>query len=446
MNQARDKLHLNLFILNTGHHEASWRFGEAAPESAVDAAYYQKLARIAESGKMDSLFVADAYALSRAIKYKVVNGLEPFTLLSALAVATERIGLIATVSTTYNEPFHVARKFSSLDHISGGRAGWNIVTSTGDASALNFNIDHHPGHADRYERAGEFLDVCKGLWDGWSEQALVLDKASGVYADTGQIYAANYKGKHFSVRGPLNLPRSPQCYPVLVQAGSSEYGKEFAAQTAEAIFTAQNTLEEGRSFYADVKARMGKYGREANELKVLPGFSPIIGDTLAEARDKEAELDALTIPEYGLIRLSNLFEFDLFAYPLDEPVPFAELKDVSLIKGQKARYQMYVELARKEKLTIRQLILRTAAGRGHFTMAGTAVQIADEMESWFRARGADGFNVMPPYFPGGLELFVDKVIPELQNRGLFRTAYEGRTLREHLGLQLPAAKTGQLAF
>ncbi|MDO3676488.1 LLM class flavin-dependent oxidoreductase [Paenibacillus ehimensis] len=444
MKPAQRQMHLNLFVLNTGHHEASWRHPETHPESITDIRYYTKLAQTAESAKLDSLFIADALVLTPAVKYKILGGLEPLTLLSALAMGTERIGLIATVSTTYSEPFNVARMFSSLDHISGGRAGWNSVTSVGDATALNFGLERHPEHGDRYERAKEFLVVLKGLWDCWQDDAIVANKQTGIYSDyEHKIRALDHKGKHYSVRGPLNIGRSPQGYPVLVQAGSSDAGKELAAETAEVVFTAQDTLEHGRSFYADVKQRMSKYGRSPDELKILPGFCPIVGITETEAREKEALLNELTLPAFGLIRLSNALEMDLSQYPLDGPFPLEDLPSVDQVKGQKARFQMYVEMVRKENLTIRQLMLRTASARGHYTLAGTPKQIADEMEAWFTQEAADGFNVMPPYFPGGFEDFVNLVVPELQRRGLFRTEYTGRTLREHLGLKRPAAKNPQ---
>ncbi|MFE5320872.1 LLM class flavin-dependent oxidoreductase [Paenibacillus sp. NPDC056579] len=444
MTQAKKQMHLNLFVLNTGHHEASWRHPETKPECITNIHYYTKLAQIAERAKLDSLFIADALVLTPAVQHKILGGLEPLTMLSALAMGTERIGLIGTVSTTYSEPFNVARMFASLDHISGGRTGWNSVTSVGDATALNFGLDAHPEHGDRYERAKEYLDVMKGLWDGWDDDAIVADKQSGIYTDyETKIRALNHKGKHYSVSGPLNIGRSPQGYPVLVQAGSSDAGKELAAETAEVVFTAQDTLEHGKQFYTDLKQRMAKYGRRPDELKILPGFSPIIGATEAEAREKEAQLNELTSPAFGLIRLSNAMEIDLAAFPLDDPFPLEHLPSIEQVKGQKARFQMYVDMVRKEHLTIRQLMLRTASARGHYTMVGTPLQIADEMEAWIGQEAADGFNVMPPYFPGGLEDFTSLVVPELQRRGLFRTEYTGRTLREHYGLQRPAVKIPQ---
>ncbi|GBF74720.1 LLM class flavin-dependent oxidoreductase [Paenibacillus sp. 598K] len=436
MSKQKRQLHLNLFLMNVGHHEAAWRYKGTRPERITDLRYYQELARAAESAKFDSIFLADGLAVNRHIKHGAFVGLEPFTLLSALAAVTERIGLIGTVSTTYNEPYHVARKFASLDHISNGRAGWNIVTSGSVFEANNFNRDTHPEHHKRYERAAEFLEVTTGLWDSWRDDALVVDRESGVFADPDKVQPIGHAGEHFQVRGPLNIPRPPQGYPVLVQAGSSEDGKAFAARYAEAIFTAQQTLEEAQLFYSDVKARLLRYGRTPDQLKILPGICPVIGATESEAREKEQEINELTVPEYGLNQLSNMLGVDLYTYPLDGPLP--ELPSLDEINGNKSRFQLVIDLAQREHLTIRQLLHRLAGGRGHRTYAGTAVQIADQLEEWFQGGGADGFNVMPPYLPRGLEEFAAGVIPELQRRGLFRTEYSGTTLRGHLGLERPA--------
>jgi FMN-dependent oxidoreductase (nitrilotriacetate monooxygenase family) len=434
--EPKKQLHLNLFILSTGHHEASWRHPDAQPELATSLCYYQQLAKTAERGKMDSIFLAEKYRLTPLIKYRVIPQLEAFTLLSAIAAVTERIGLTATASTTYNEPYHIARKFASLDHISGGRTGWNIVTSTGDATAHNFSREHHLDHKVRYDRGKEFVEVVKRLWAGWAENSLVIDKQSGIYADVNQIQGAEFTGEFFSVKGALNIPRSPQTHPVLVQAGSSEDGKQFAAELAEVIFTAQNTMEEAITFYTDVKSRLKQFGRSEDQLKILPGFIPFVGDTEAEAKAKERELNELAVSEYGIRSLSDLLKINLFQYPLDGRVPLEDLPSIDEIQGQKARFQLYVDLARRENLTIRELIIRTAGGRGHFTFAGTAVQIADVMERWLVNGAADGFNLMPALLPGGLDDFVNKVIPELQNRGIYRKEYTGSTLREHLGLTI----------
>jgi len=442
MGRATRELHLNLFIMGNGHHEAAWRLPGCKPQDVTRAAYYAELLRTAERGKLDSLFLADSYALPPTIRYKVLQSLEPFTLLSALAMGTSRIGLIGTASTTYSHPYHVARQFASLDYISDGRAAWNIVTSTNDATAYNFADERLPDHGERYARAGEFVEVVRKLWDSWEDDALLADQTNGIYADSDRIHAIDHRGPYFAVRGPLNLPRPPQGQPVRVQAGASEAGKEFAAQVAEVVFTAQNSFENGRQFYSDVKSRLSRYGRLPHELKILPGFCAIIGDTEAEAREMEDELHRHIQFDYGLQRLSNLFQTDMTAFPLDEPVPVDYLSERGEVNGHRGRYALYIELSRREKLTVRQLITRTASSRGHFSMAGTPVRIADEMEKWWREGAADGFNVMPPSLPAGLNAFVDKVVPELQNRGIFRSDYTGTTLREHYGLARPAGSYG----
>ncbi|RSM44649.1 LLM class flavin-dependent oxidoreductase [Amycolatopsis balhimycina DSM 5908] len=426
-------MHLNAFVMPNGHHEAAWRHPSTDPHRARTLQHYVDIARTAERGKLDSLFLADGVALWGNVKHNSHSHFEPLTLLSALAASTVHIGLIATASTTYNEPYHLARKFASLDHLSGGRAGWNIVTSAGIDEARNFNLAKRPSHDARYDRAEEFVEVVKKLWDSWDDDAAVVDRASGVYADTGRIRAISHDGPHFQVRGPLNIERPVQGHPLLVQAGSSETGKEYAARHAEAVFTAQQTLAEGKAFYDDVKGRLSKYGRTPDELKILPGISPILGRTEAEAREREAELTALITPDYGLQQLSKMLDHDVTGYPLDGPLPEVG----SFTEGGQSRFELVVGLARREDLTIRQLLERLAGGRGHRVFAGTPVQVADELEAWFTGGAADGFNVMPPTLPGGLDDFVDLVVPELRRRGLFRTEYSGSTLREHYGLARP---------
>ncbi|NOU92218.1 NtaA/DmoA family FMN-dependent monooxygenase [Paenibacillus sp. LMG 31456] len=436
MSKSDRKLHLNLFMNSMGHHEAAWRHPQSDVNLAADFGHFQRLAQKAEQAKLDSLFFADRLATTlTAAKYGAAGGLEPLTLLAALTVVTKRIGLIATVSTSFNEPFNIARRFASLDHLSGGRAGWNIITSGTDGEARNFNYEHIPEHGNRYERANEFVDVAIKLWDSWEEDALIRDKQTGIYADNSKVHELNHKGTFFSVKGPLNVTRSPQGRPILVQAGSSENGKEFAAQYAEAIFTAQQTFEDARTFYADLKSKLIRYGRSPEHVKILPGICPIIGQTEAEAKDKEAELNELTNPEYSLLQLSNRIGYDLSSYPLDGPLP--ELPDVEQINGHQSRTQLIRDLAQREQLTIRQLLLRLAGGRGHYTIAGTPMQIADQLEEWFVGGAADGFNIMPQLMNGGLDDFLDYVVPELQRRGLFRTEYNGRTLRDHYGLPYP---------
>ncbi|MEV0151312.1 MULTISPECIES: LLM class flavin-dependent oxidoreductase [unclassified Nonomuraea] len=429
------KLHLNAFLMGVGHHEAAWRHPRTDPARIADVRHYQNLARIAERGKLDSVFLADGLALWGNVRHNALGGLEPLTLLAALAAVTDHVGLIATLSTTYNEPFHVARKFASLDHISGGRAGWNIVTSAGEAEAHNFGIER-PAHADRYARATEFLDVVTKLWDSWEDDAILSDRTSGLYADTGKIHAIEHAGEHFTVRGPLNTSRPPQGHPLLVQAGSSEDGKEFAARHAEAVFTAQQTLKEGREFYADLKRRLARYGRQPEDLLVLPGISPIIGSTEREALRLEKELEELIIPAYGLAQLSHMTGIELSEDALDRPLPDIPVET----EGAQSRRKLVVDLARRDGLTVRQLIGRLAGGRGHRVVAGTPEQIADEIQEWFEGGAADGFNIMPPLLPVGLADFVDHVVPELRARGLFRHEYDSRTLRGNYGLARPGSR------
>jgi FMN-dependent oxidoreductase (nitrilotriacetate monooxygenase family) len=430
-------LHLNAFLMTVGHHEAAWRLPESDPFANVDVRHYVNLARIAERGKLDSLFLADSPVLWNSIGRRPAGGLEPTVLLTALAGATEHIGLIATASTTYNEPYNLARRFASLDHISHGRAGWNVVTTAGVDAARNFNLDELPAHRDRYDRAAEFIDVARKLWDSWEDDAPLGDKAGGVWGDDSKIHPPAYEGRFFKVAGALNVPRSPQGHPLLVQAGSSADGKELAARYADAVFTAQQTLDEAQAFYADLKRRTLAEGRDPATVKILPGIVPAIGATEREALALEEELDALIKPEYALRQLAQTLRVDPADLRLDRELP-AELPSEDEIEGAKSRYTLIVELARRERLTVRQLIGRLGGGRGHRTFAGTPEQVADAIQHWFDNGAADGFNIMAPVLPSGLELFVDQVVPILQQRGLFRTEYTGATLREHYGLARPA--------
>ncbi|MFC7480464.1 LLM class flavin-dependent oxidoreductase [Luedemannella flava] len=396
-------------------------------------AHFQNLARIAERGKLDSLFLADSPSLWGSVGRRPAAVLEPTILLTALATVTEHIGLIATMSTTYNEPFNLARRFASLDHVSRGRAGWNIVTTADLAAARNFNLEVLPNHSDRYARAAEFVDVALKLWDGWDEDAIVGDKEHGVWASDDRVHAADHVGEHFRVAGPLNVSRSPQGRPLLVQAGSSEDGKDFAARYAEAVFTAQQTLADLQAFYADVKARAVGFGRDPDTIKILPGIVPAIGSTEAEAKELEAELDRLINPVYAVRQLEEALRLRPGDLALDRPLP-ADLPTEDEIEGAKSRYTLIVELARRENLTVRQLIGRLGGGRGHWTFAGTPEQVADVIQHRFSNGAADGFNIMAPVLPRGLEDFVDHVVPILQRRGLFRTEYEGANLRDNYGL------------
>jgi FMN-dependent oxidoreductase (nitrilotriacetate monooxygenase family) len=432
------RLHLNAFLMSTGHHEASWRLPESDPRANVDVEHYRRLARIAERGGFDSVFLADGPVLFDDVGQRPAGVIEPLTLLTVLATATEHIGLIATASTSYNAPYDLARRFASLDHVSGGRAGWNIVTTAGAAAARNFGLDDAPAHALRYRRADEFVEVVRKLWDSWEDDVYLGDKAAGIWGDNDKIHPPRHRGPHFSVDGALNVPRSPQGYPLLVQAGSSEDGKDFAARHAEAVFTAQQTLAEAQAFYTDLKARAAAAGRDPDGIKVLPGIVPVIGDTEAEALRREAELDEHIVPRHAQRRLAELLHLPVEALDLDARLP-ADLPDVAEIQGAQSRYALIVDLARRERLTVRQLIGRLGGGRGHRTFAGTPQQVADAIEHWFTHGAADGFNVMPAVLPSGLELFVDHVVPILRARGLFRGEYvPGETLRERYGLPRPA--------
>ncbi|HEU5354356.1 MAG TPA: LLM class flavin-dependent oxidoreductase [Actinocrinis sp.] len=430
-------LHLNAFLMSTGHHEASWRLPESDPHANVDIEHYKRLARIAERGTFDSLFLADGPVLFEDVAQRPAGVIEPLTLLTVLATATEHIGLIATASTSYNSPYNLARRFASLDHISAGRAGWNIVTTAGAAAARNFGLDDAPAHAERYERAAEFLDVALKLWDSWEDDVYVGDKETGTWGDNDKIHSPRHRGRFFAVEGALNVPRTPQGYPLLVQAGSSEDGKDFAGRYAEAVFTAQQTLDDAQSFYADLKARTKALGRDPDGIKVLPGIVPVIADTEAEARRREQELDDLIVPWHAQRRLAELLQVPVEQLALDAQLP-ADLPPVTHIQGAQSRYELIVDLARRERLTVRQLIGRLGGGRGHRTFSGTPEQVADAIQTWFENGAADGFNIMPAVLPSGLELFVDHVVPLLRARGLFRTEYvPGQTLRERYGLPRP---------
>jgi N-acetyl-S-(2-succino)cysteine monooxygenase len=428
---------LGAFLMQTGHHIAAWRHPDAQADAGSSFRHYAELARLAEAAKFDAVFLADSSGirsthLGSLARTARSDFFEPLTLLSALAAVTERIGLIATVSTSFHEPYNVARKFASLDQISGGRAGWNLVTSSSSSEALNFNRDDLPEHAERYERAAEFHDVVVGLWDSWEEDSFPRDKASGIYLDTDKLHVLNHRGKHFQVRGPLNVNRSPQGRPVVVQAGASEDGRALAARTAEVIFVAHQTFDEAKAFYADIKGRLPAFGREPDDVKIMPGIFPVVGRTQQEAEEKFEQLQSLVDPVVGVALLSTVVGVDLSGHDVDGPIP--ELPETN---GPKSRQHLLVDLARRDRLTIRQLYLRIAGARGHQQVVGTPKSIADQLQQWFEEGGADGFNIMAPWFPGGLAEFIELVQPELRRRGLFRTEYEGRTLREHLGLKRP---------
>ncbi len=437
---APRQLKLNAFLMNVGHHEAAWRHPLSEPQRGTDLEHYVHLAQVAERGLLDSIFFADGLAVGPSLRYNAMGPVDPLTLLFALAARTEHIGLIATVSTTYTSPFDVARKFASLDHLSGGRAGWNIVTSGSGPEADNFDPIPRFTHAERYARSEEYVQVAKALWDSWEDGAIVADQATGIFADTGRIHEVNHQGDWFGVRGPLSVPRSPQGWPVLVQAGSSEDGRSFAARHAEAVFTAHQSLASAQEFYADLKARIAAEGRDPEAVKVLPGIVPILGDTPEDALANRAELDGLISTEYALKQLSWLLDLDATGFELDAPFPDLTAH-LATVQNNQSRSRLIVELALRDGLTTRELLAQLGGGRGHFVLAGTPEQIADHLQTWFEQGAADGFNIMAPLLPSGLERFVDEVVPILQARGLFRTAYEGRTLRDRYGLPRPAGST-----
>lgn len=437
--RAGRQLHLNLFVYPGGHHEAAWRYPASAPERVLDLSYYVGLARAAEAARFDGFFLADGPSLPDNIAYATRFRLEPFTLLSAIAATTTHLGLIGTASTTYSEPYNLARQFAGLDHVSGGRAGWNIVTTGAPGAAQNFGLDEHPAHADRYARADEFLDVVTALWDSWEDDAVVGDPVSGRYADTDRIHRIDHVGPHFSVRGPLNTPRTPQGRPVYVQAGTSEDGRAFAARWADAVFAAHQTLDEAQAYYADVRRRAAADGRDPDDLLVLPGISPYLGSTEAEARALQRDLDELTQPAYSIDLLRRLVGVELTEAELDQPFPVDRI-NVSGDRAQSSRFRLVRDLAERERPTSRALLHRLAGARGHKLVVGTPEQVADVIATWFTRGAADGFNVMPPYLTGGFTDFAEHVVPILQARGLFRRAYSGTTLREHYGLTRPASR------
>lgn len=433
------QLRFGAFMRPVSIHTGAWRYPGAFSDANFNFAHIKRFAQKLEAGKFDAFFMADHLAVlnmpMEALKRSAtVTSFEPMTLLPALAAVTERLGLIATGSTTYEEPFHVARRFASLDHISGGRAAWNVVTTSNPNASLNFGIEEQMEHDERYRRAREFYDVVTGLWDSWADDAFIRDVESGIYFDPEKMRALDHKGEYFSVRGPLNIGRPIQGWPVIVQAGASEAGRQLAAKTAEAIFASARTLADGQAFYADVKGRMEKLGRDPDHLKVLPGCLVVVGDTIEEAQEKRALLDSGVHYESSVAALSIALGSDASRFDPDGPLP-----DVPETNTSQSGRERAIKLAREENLTVRQLAQRLGGYSG-LAMVGTPETIADQMEEWLVERGCDGFNIMFPYLPEGLDDFVDQVIPVLQSRGLFRTEYEGATLRENLGLPRPENK------
>lgn len=433
---AKRQLRLGAFMRPVSIHTGAWRYPGAIPDANFNFPVLKRLIQKLEAGKFDAFFMADHLAVLNmpidALKRShTVTSFEPFTLLSALAGVTEHIGLVATASTTFDEPYHVARRFASLDHISGGRAGWNIVTTSNPDAALNFGLDDHMEHGERYRRAREFYDVVTGLWDSFADDAFVRDVDSGLYFDPAKMHVLDHKGRYLKVRGPLNIARPVQGWPVIVQAGASEAGKQLAAETAEAVFTGGGSLQDGQKLYADIKGRMDRLGRNRDHLKILPGAFVVVGDSIDEAKDKRALLDSRVHYDSAIASLSVILGVDAARFGPDGPLP-----EIPETNASKSGQQRLVEVARRDRLTVRQLAQRVG-GYGGLSFVGTPASIADQMEEWLVSDGADGFNVMFPFLPAGLDDFVDKVVPELQKRGIFRKQYEGRTLRENLGLPRP---------
>jgi FMN-dependent oxidoreductase (nitrilotriacetate monooxygenase family) len=439
MIEAFGTLKLGAFLSGHGSHGASWRLPEVDVDASRSFAPYARVAQKLEEGLFDAVFLNDSVGvpdLDADSLARTPQGMrwDPLTLLPALAVVTSRIGLISTANTTYNEPYTLARRLASLDHLSEGRAGWNLVTSLGGAE--NFNLDEHVLHAKRYERAQEFVDVITGLWDSWEDDAFIQDKETGVWSDPAKMHFLNHKGPHFSVQGPLNAARPVQGYPVIAQAGSSNDGRELAARTAELIFTAAQTIEEALSFGADIENRLKRYGRKRADVRILPGVSVYVGRDAGDARGQYEALQDLLDPVTALKGVSRFVNIgiDLWKLPLDEPVVLPAA--IPVTNTHKSRQQLVVDLIRREKPTVRQLLRKMTAG-GHRILFGSAQDVADDFEHWFRAGAADGFNIMFPDLHGSVDRFVEEVVPELQRREIYRTAYEGRTLRDNLGLARP---------
>jgi FMN-dependent oxidoreductase (nitrilotriacetate monooxygenase family) len=436
LSMTKKQLKLGAFMRPVSIHTGAWRYPGAYPDANFNFAHIQSFIQKLERARFDAFFMADHLAVLNmpveALKRShTVTSFEPFTLLSALSVVTERIGLVATASTTFDEPFHIARRFASLDHISGGRAGWNVVTTANPDSALNFGRTEHMDHDERYRRAHELWRVVTGLWDSFADDAFVRDQDSGLYFDPDKLHVLDHRGDYLSVRGPLNIARPIQGWPVIVQAGASEAGRQLAAATAEVIFAAQSSIAEGRRFYADVKGRMVKLGRSPDQLKILPGAFVVVGDSIEEARAKRAKLDSLVHYDSSIASLSIALGHDVSQLDPDGPLP--EIPESNASKSGRERV---VQLARRENLTVRQLAQRLGGFSG-LAFVGTPESIADEMEDWLTSEASDGFNIMFPYLPAGLDEFVERVVPELQRRGIFRREYEGKTLRENLGLARP---------
>ncbi|MGV2979409.1 LLM class flavin-dependent oxidoreductase [Camelimonas sp. ID_303_24] len=431
------QLHLNVNILTAGFFNSAWRATPQGAEAFISADHYVRVAQAAERGTLDAIFLADVPAITERPAYRPFYALEPTVILAAVARATSHIGLIATASTSYNEPYNIARRFASLDLVSGGRAGLNVVTTADPRASRNFGFDDVAEHGARYARAAEFTEVVKGLWNSWEDGALVGDQASGVFADESRIHDLNHVGRHYSVQGALNVPRSPQGHPVIVQAGGSDDGRELAARHAEAVFSVANTIPEGKAFADDIRARAARYGRRGDEIVVLPGLATVIGATEEEARRREDWLWSLVPPEFAVQRVAKMLGVEPETLDLDQPLPGSLLTDA---KGWQTFSRALIELSVTHRLTVRQLIRRIGGGIGHRLIVGTPEQIAGDIAAWFHAGAADGFNLMPDVVPDGLDVFVDEVVPLLRRKGIFREAYAGSTLRAHFGLARPEGR------
>ncbi|WP_100897579.1 LLM class flavin-dependent oxidoreductase [Nostoc flagelliforme] len=439
------QLKLGAFMRPVSIHTGAWRYPGALPDANFNFPALKRFIQKLEQGKFDAFFMADHLAVLNmpvnALKRShTVTSFEPFTLLSALASVTEHIGLVATASTTYDQPYHIARRFASLDHISGGRAGWNIVTTANPDAALNFGLEEEVEHDERYRRAREFYDVVTGLWDSFADDAFIRDVEAGIYFDPAKLHVLNHQGKYLSVRGPLNIARPVQGWPVIVQAGASEAGRQLAAETAEAVFAPAGNLEAGKALFADIKGRAQAIGRDPDSIKILPGALVIVGETVAEAHAKRLHLDSLVHYDSGIASLNSALGYDVSGFDPDGPLP--EIPSTNA--GHSSRERV-IALAQRENLTIRQLAQRIGS-YGGLAFVGTPQTIADEMEQWLTEEGSDGFNIMFPFLPEGLNDFVDKVVPELQRRGIFRQEYEGKTLRENLGLTRPVNRFFQTSL
>ncbi|SFJ77180.1 LLM class flavin-dependent oxidoreductase [Thermoflavimicrobium dichotomicum] len=429
------KLRLGTFLGGTGGNIASWRHPDAVADAAINLNYYKDLVEKAERAKLDLVFIGDGLYISEKSHPNFLNRFEPLTLLAALAGETSHIGLVATLSTTYSEPFNVARQFASIDHISNGRAGWNVVTSPLEKSALNFSKTEHPKHDLRYRIAEEFVQVTKGLWDSWEDDAFIRDKEKGIFFDPEKMHRLNHKGEFFSVEGPLNISRSKQGHPVIFQAGSSEAGKTLAAKVADAVFTNHESIAAAKEFYEDVKNRAVTFGRSRDQILIFPGVNIIVGETEAEAERKYEEIANLVDIDVALNYLGRYFnDIDFKQYPLDEPFP--DLGDFGA-EGWKSTTEKLKKLAKEENLTLRQVAQRVTTPKGGSTFIGTPVQIANTLQEWFEEGAADGFMICPSVLPNGLDDFIHYVLPILQERELFRTEYEHDTLRGNLGLPKP---------